>query len=69
MAGIWMMLKYINNNKTSTFPFFDNADVDTFSQNQWVAGSYNLKIANDHTGGGQVWALDTFRWNLQLLNT
>jgi hypothetical protein len=45
------------NNKTTTFPFFDNADVDTFSQNKWVAGSYNLKIANDHTGGGQVWAL------------
>ncbi len=45
------------NNKTTTFPFFDNADVDTFSQNHWVAGSYNIKIANDHTGGGQVWAL------------
>ena len=45
------------NNKTTTFPFFDNADVDTFSQSKWVAGSYNLKIANDHTGGGQVWSL------------
>lgn len=45
------------NNKTTSFPFFDNADVDTFSQNKWVAGSFNIKIANDHTGGGQVWAL------------
>lgn len=45
------------NNKTTTFPFFDNADVDTFSQNKWVAGTYNLRIANDHTGGGQVWAM------------
>ena len=45
------------NNKTTTFPFFDNADVDTFSQNHWVAGQFNVKIANDHTGGGQVWAL------------
>ena len=46
------------NNKTTAFPFFDNADVDTFSTNHWVAGSFNLKIANDHTGGGQVWALE-----------
>ncbi len=45
------------NNKTTAFPFFDNADVDTFSTNHWVAGSFNVKIANDHTGGGQVWAL------------
>ncbi len=45
------------NNKTTAFPFFDNADVDTFSTNHWTAGSFNLKIANDHTGGGQVWAL------------
>ncbi|MEO8233150.1 MAG: T9SS type A sorting domain-containing protein, partial [Ignavibacteriota bacterium] len=46
-----------DNNKTTAFPFFDNADVDTFSTNHWVAGSFGLKIANDHTGGGQVWAL------------
>lgn len=45
------------NNKTTTFPFFDNADVDAFSKDKWVAGSFDLKIANDHTGGGQVWAL------------
>jgi len=50
-------IEVYTNNKTTTFPFFDNADVDTFSQNKWVAGSFNLKIANDHTGGGQVWAL------------
>jgi hypothetical protein len=46
-----------DNNKTTAFPFFDNADVDTFSNNHWTAGSFNIKIANDHTGGGQVWAL------------
>ncbi len=62
MAGIWMMLKYIKITKHTTFPFFDNADVDTFSQNKWVAGSYNLKIANDHTGGGQVWSISPIRW-------
>ncbi len=45
------------NAKTTAFPFFDNADVDTFSNNHWTAGSFNVKIANDHTGGGQVWSL------------
>ena len=45
------------NNKTTAFPFFDNADTNAVSENNWVAGSYNIKIANDHTGGGQVWAI------------
>ncbi len=45
------------NNNTTAFPFFDNADIDTSSKKAWTAGSLQLKIANDHTGGGQVWAL------------
>jgi hypothetical protein len=45
------------NDKTTAFPFFDNADTNSVSQNLWVAGSFDLRIANDHTGGGQVWAL------------
>jgi hypothetical protein len=46
-----------NNTKTTTLPFFDNVAVDTTSQKLWIAGQFNVKIANDHSGDGQVWAL------------
>ena len=46
-----------NNAKTTTFPFFDNVAVDTTSQKAWIAGQFNVKVANDHSGDGQVWAL------------
>lgn len=50
-------IEIVNNTRTTPFPFFDNADVDTSSTKAWIAGVYQLKIAADHTGGGQVWAL------------
>src|ERR1035437_7164455 len=46
-----------NNTKTTTIPFFDNVAVDTTSQKLWIAGAFNVKTANDHSGDGQVWAL------------
>ena len=46
-----------NNTQTTAFPFFDNVAVDTTSQKLWIAGQFNVKIANDHSGDGQVWAL------------
>jgi hypothetical protein len=46
-----------NNTKTTTFPFFDNVAVDTTSKKVWVAGLFNIKTANDHSGDGQVWSL------------
>jgi hypothetical protein len=46
-----------NNTKTTTIPFFDNVAVDTTSQKLWIPGQFNVKIANDHSGDGQVWAL------------
>ncbi len=45
------------NNKTTAFPFFDNADTTVSSSNKWTAGAFELKVANDHSGGGQVWSL------------
>lgn len=50
------------NNKTIAFPFFDNADTTVSSSNKWTAGSFGLKVANDHTGGGQVWAMPPSGW-------
>jgi hypothetical protein len=46
----------LNNNKTIAFPFFDDVEVDTFSQNRWTAGAFDLKLANAHSGA-QVWSL------------
>lgn len=46
----------INNTKTIAFPFFDDVEVDTFTQNRWTAGAFDLKLANSHSGA-QVWSL------------
>ncbi len=46
-----------NNTRTTAFPFFDNVSVDTASQKKWIPGSWQIKIAGDHSGDGQVWAL------------
>ena len=46
-----------NNTRTTPFPFFDNVAVDTTSKKYWIAGAFNIKTANDHSGDGQVWAL------------
>ncbi len=38
-------VEIFNNTKTQSFPFFDDMEVDTFSQNHWVAGGFDLKIS------------------------
>ncbi len=49
-------VEIFNNTKTQPFPFTDDVEVDTFSQNHWIAGSFDLKLANAHSGA-QVWSL------------
>lgn len=49
-------VEIFNNTKTQSFPFFDDMEVDTFSQNHWVAGGFDLKLANAHSGA-QIWSL------------
>jgi len=49
-------VEIFNNTKAQTFPFTDDVEVDTFSQNHWIAGSFDLKLANAHSGA-QVWSL------------
>ena len=49
-------VEIFNNAKTQSFPFFDDVEVDTFSQNHWIAGSFDLKLANAYSGA-QVWSL------------
>ena len=49
-------VEIFNNTKTQSFPFFDDMEVDTFSQNHWLAGGFDLKLANAHSGA-QVWSL------------
>ncbi|MFZ1280035.1 MAG: T9SS type A sorting domain-containing protein [Ignavibacteriaceae bacterium] len=49
-------VEIFNNTKTQSFPLFDDVEVDTFSQNHWIAGSFDLKLANAHSGA-QVWSL------------
>lgn len=45
-----------NNTKTLGIPLFDDAEIDTVSQKYWIAGSYEIRSANAHSGV-QVWAL------------
>lgn len=45
-----------NNTKTQAFPFFDDVETDTTSLNAWLPGSFDLKLANAHSGA-QVWSL------------
>ena len=49
-------VEIFNNTRIRAFPFFDDVEVDTFSQNNWIAGTYNLQLANAHSGA-QVWSL------------
>jgi hypothetical protein len=49
-------VEIFNNVKTQSFPFADDIEVDTFSTNHWIAGAYDLKLANAHSGA-QVWSL------------
>ncbi|NOX65039.1 MAG: T9SS type A sorting domain-containing protein [Chlorobi bacterium] len=50
-------VEIFNNSKTTSFPFFDDVEVDTFSHNSWIDGIYNIKITNAHSGQN-VWALE-----------
>ena len=45
-----------NNLKTQPVPIIDSVEVDSVSQNFWIPGMWDIKIANAHSGN-QVWAL------------
>jgi hypothetical protein len=49
-------VEILNNPRTQTFPFFDDVETDTTSLNAWIPGSFDLKLANAHSGA-QVWSL------------
>ncbi len=50
-------VEIFNNTRTQTFPFFDDVETDTTSLNAWIPGSFELKLANAHSGA-QVWSLE-----------
>ena len=49
-------VEIFNNTRTQAFPFFDDIETDTTSLNAWIPGSFDLKLANAHSGA-QVWSL------------
>mgnify|MGYP000668574014 CR=1 FL=1 len=49
-------VEILNNTRTQPFPFFDDVETDTTSLNAWIPGSFDLKLANSHSGA-QVWSL------------
>jgi len=49
-------VEIFNNPRTQTFPFFDDVETDTTSLNAWIPGSFDLKLANAHSGA-QVWSV------------
>ncbi len=49
-------VEIFNNTRNQPFPFFDDVETDTTSLNAWVPGSFDLKLANSHSGA-QVWSL------------
>ncbi len=49
-------VEIFNNTRIQSFPFFDDVETDTTSLNAWVPGSFDLKLANAHSGA-QVWSL------------
>ena len=49
-------VEIFNNTRTQPFPFFDDVEIDTTSLNAWIPGSFDLKLANAHSGA-QVWSI------------
>ncbi|MCK5457324.1 MAG: hypothetical protein KAI45_09380, partial [Melioribacteraceae bacterium] len=52
-------IEIFNNSKTTSFPFFDDIEDETFSHDSWIDGVYNIKITNAHSGQN-VWSLEPF---------
>ncbi|MEN8193708.1 MAG: T9SS type A sorting domain-containing protein [Bacteroidota bacterium] len=49
-------IEIVNNNKTTSFPFFDDVEDETFSHDSWIDGFYHPQITNAHSGQN-VWEI------------